>query len=249
MSAARNFGVQSYCFRNFSDNATVAKMVREIGVDSIEMCAVHANFDDVGKWKEIVKIYQDSGVAINSLGVQTFSGEDREKNWFECAVAAGAKHITAHFRIDSYEKAIASVRKMSREFGVRVGIHLHGGYMFGGQPDVVRHLVSLGAPEIGIAIDTAWAMQIGPGMGNPVKWVQDFPGKIYGVHFKDFIFERNGQWKDVVVGEGNLDLPKFVAALDETGFDGTAVIEYEAEPENPTPALKRCVERMREALG
>lgn len=248
MSAARNFGVQSYCFRNFKDNAAVAKMVREIGVDRIEVCAVHANFDNVGEWKEVVKTYQDAGVSIVSLGVQTFTGADNEKNWFECAAIAGAKHISAHFQVGTFEKAIISARKLCREFGIRVGIHLHGGYMFGGQPDVIRHLVGLGTPEIGINIDTAWAMQIGPHQGNPVKWVNDFAGSIYGIHFKDFVFERNGQWKDVVVGEGNLDLPKFVAALEETKFDGMAVIEYEADPENPTPALKRCVERMREVI-
>jgi sugar phosphate isomerase/epimerase len=42
-----------------------------------------------------------------------------------------------------------------------------------------------------------------------------------------------------------LDLPEFIKALDETGFDGMAVIEYEADVENPVPALKRCVDSMR----
>ena len=35
MSGARDFGVQSYCFRNFKDNAVVADKVLEIGLDSI----------------------------------------------------------------------------------------------------------------------------------------------------------------------------------------------------------------------
>ena len=52
------------------------------------------------------------------------------------------------------------------------------------------------------------------------------------MHYKDFLFDRRGQWSDQVVGTGNLDLPKVVAALEETGFDGPAVIEYEADPEN-----------------
>jgi len=40
-------------------------------------------------------------------------------------------------------------------------------------------------------------------------------------------------------------LQAFVDALNQNGFDGMAVIEYEADPENPTPARKRCVEAMR----
>jgi hypothetical protein len=62
---------------------------------------------------------------------------------------------------------------------------------------------------------------IGPRAGNPAGWVQKFPQSIYGLHLKDFVFGRDGAWQDVVVGEGNLDLPALLAALDEAGFDGT----------------------------
>jgi sugar phosphate isomerase/epimerase len=121
--------------------------------------------------------------------------------------------------------------------------------MFGGQPDVLRHLLELGQPQIGLNIDTAWCMQIGPDQGNPVKWAEDFKGQIYGVHYKDFVFDKNAQWNDVVVGTGNLDLPAFTKKLDEHGFDGMAVIEYEADVENPVPALTRCVQTMRQLAG
>lgn len=245
-TAAMNFGVQSFCFRNFKDNQEVAKLVKQIGVSSIELCGVHANFEDVAGFKDVVKIYSDAGVKIVSLGVQTFTGSANERNWFECAQAAGAKHISAHFKVDSYLTAVPATAKLAEEYGVRIGIHCHGGYMFGGSPDVIRHLLDLGGERIGVNIDTAWCMQVGPGAGDPVKWVRErFPGRVYGVHYKDFVFDRNGQWHDVVVGTGNLDLPAFVKALDETGFDGMAVIEYEADPENPVPALTECVQRMR----
>jgi len=249
MSTKIDFGVQSYCFRHFKDNKQVAGMVKEIGLEKIEVCAVHADFSDVDGFKDIVKTYHDAGVSIVSIGVQTFQGNDSEEKWFECIKAAGASHISAHLRIDSYEKAIAKMRKWCREYDVKIGLHCHGGYMFGGSPDELTHLVGLGGPEIGICIDTAWCMQIGPRQGNPTDWVKKFGKSIHGVHFKDFVFEKNAQWVDVVVGEGNLDLPGFVQALGETGFDGMAVLEYEADVENPVPALKRCVESMRATLG
>lgn len=245
MKKSLDFGVQSYCFRHFKDNATVAQKVRGIGLDKIELCAVHADFNQPENFQQVVDIYKKEGVSIISLGVQTFNGDEIEKSWFECAKIAGAKHISAHFRIDTYLRAIPRVREWCREYGIKVGIHCHGGYMFGGQPDVLRHLVALGTPEIGLFIDTAWCLQIGPWLGKPVEWAKEFAGRITGVHYKDFVFEQNGGWKDVIVGTGNLDLPAFVKALDEGGFDGVAVIEYEADVENPDPALKRCVESMR----
>jgi sugar phosphate isomerase/epimerase len=245
MSKALDFGVQSWCFRESKTNPEVAKKVREIGVDKVELCAVHADFNQPGAFKDVVKIYQDAGVSIISLGVETFVGDPKERNTFECAKLAGAKHISIHFRVDTFPKAIEQTVKLCEEYGIRTGIHCHGGYMFGGQPDVLEHLMKLGAPNVGVCIDTAWCMQIGPHRGNPVEWAKKYAGQIYGLHYKDFTFAPNGQWTDVVVGEGTLDLPAFVKELDHGNFDGMAVIEYEREPENPVPALTNCVKAMR----
>ena len=112
-SAAMNFGVQSYCFRNFKDNQEVAQLVKKIGVSSIELCGVHANFEDPTGFRDIVKIYRDAGVDIVSIGVQTFSGEAKERKWFVCAAAAGARHISAHFRIDSFQTAVPATAKLA----------------------------------------------------------------------------------------------------------------------------------------
>ena len=243
------FGVQSYCFRHFRDNAAIAQRVRDIGLNQIEICGIHANFERPDEFREVVHMYQEAGVSVVSIGVETFEGNKRERKLFECAALADARHISCHFRIESFMRAIPQVRCWSREFGVRVGIHCHGGYMFGGQPDVLSYLLDLGEPEIGLCIDTAWAMQIGPQAGNPVEWVKRFRGRIFGVHYKDFVFEPTGQWRDTIVGSGNLDLPAFNRALEESGFDGMAVIEYESDVEDPVPTLRRCVDSMCALLG
>jgi sugar phosphate isomerase/epimerase len=248
MSTSIPYGVQSYCFREFKDNKVVAQKVRALGLDSIELCGVHADLGDPQAVKEVTEIYRAAGVSIVSIGVQTFTGADSERAWFESAAAAGAKHLSCHFKVDSFAKAVPQVRRWSREFGIRVAIHCHGGYMFGGQEDVLTYLIELGSPEIGLCIDTAWAMQAA-GAKAPLNWARKFAGRVYGIHFKDFIFDKSGQWQDVIVGTGNLDLPAFTAALREGGFDGYAVIEYEAEPKSPDAALQRCVESMRATIG
>ncbi len=246
---AMKFGVQSYCFRHFKDNSEVARLTRRIGVERIELCGVHADFHNLKRFRDVVKTYHDTGVSIASIGVQTFTGEANERDWFECASEAGASHISCHFRIDSYLDAIPKVQALCDEFSIKCGIHCHGGYAFSGPRDVIEHLVKLGSPQIGVCIDTAWAMQTGPNHGNPVDWVRRFKDKVTGVHYKDFVFDRNAQWHDVVVGTGNLDLKAFVSALNDVGFAGSAVIEYEADVENPVPALTECVKKMRQIAG
>ena len=247
MANPREFGVQSFCFRHFKNNDDVAAKVKEIGLSAIEVCGVHANFDDPSPFQPVIDSYKNAGVDIISIGVQTFTGDDKERNWFEFAKAAGAKYISAHFRVDSYLEAIPKTMALAEEYDIKIGLHCHGGYMFGGSPDVIDHLLNLAGPRLGLNIDTAWCMQIGPRHGKPIEWVKRWSDRIYGVHYKDFIFEKNGQWQDVIVGTGNLDLPAFIAALEEAGFDGYPVIEYEADVENPVPALTKCVESMRQA--
>ncbi len=245
MAKALDFGVQSYCFREFKNNAEVAAKIREIGLDQVELCGIHADFHNPAAFGEVVKTYLDAGVAIVAFGVETFVGNEKERDVFECAAIAGARHISAHFKVDSFPQAIRQTQKLSDEFGVRVGIHCHGGWSFGGQPDVLDYLIKLGSPQVGLCLDTAWCLQIGPYMGKPVEWAKRYAGHIYGVHYKDFVFGPDAQWIDTVVGEGNLDLPAFIRALDGNGFDGTAVIEYEGDARNPVPALKKCVKAMR----
>jgi sugar phosphate isomerase/epimerase len=247
MGHALDFGVQSYCFREFKNNAEVADKIVEIGLNKIELCAVHVDFHNPGAFKDVVRTYTDKGIAIVSLGVETFVGNENERDIFECAAIAGASHISVHFKVDSFPRANKQTQKWCDEFGLRVGIHCHGGYMFGGQPDVLDHLIQLGSPQIGLCLDTAWCMQIGPRLGEPVEWVKRYAGHIHGVHYKDFVFDKTGQWSDTIVGQGNLDLPAFIRALNEANFDSMAVIEYEADAQNPVPALKQCVEAVRQS--
>ena len=63
-SAARNFGVQSYCFREFKENQKVAQLVREIGLNRLEICGIHADFNDVRSFEKIVAVYRAAGVEI-----------------------------------------------------------------------------------------------------------------------------------------------------------------------------------------
>ena len=246
-SPARDFGVQSYCFRHFKRNADVAAKAREIGVDKVEVCAVHVDFDRPETFDEAIAAYREAGVGLVSLGVETYTGDEAmARRRFEFAKKAGFRHVSAHFQADSFHTAVPQVKDLLAEYDLRLAIHCHGGYLFGGDVPTLKHLLDLGGERVGVCIDTAWCMQIGPRDGDPAKWARDhFAGRVYGVHYKDFVFETNAQWKDVVVGTGNLDLPAFVRALEETNFDGFAVLEYEADPENPVPALTECVRSMK----
>jgi hypothetical protein len=49
----------------------------------------------------------------------------------------------------------------------------------------------------------------------------------------------------VIVGEGNLSLPRLVEALRKVDFAGPAILEYEGDVQNPLPAIQQCVAAVR----
>jgi sugar phosphate isomerase/epimerase len=240
MSAAREVGVQSWCFRHFKDNAEVAAKIRELGLSRIEVCGVHADFNDPTCWAAAFAPFAAAGIEVMSLGVQTFTGDvATERNWFACAKQAGAKYISAHFKVDTFHKAVPAAIALCDEFGIKLALHCHGGYQFGGSRDVISHLLALGQGRIGLCLDTGWCLQ--SGNANPVEWAKQYGELLFGIHYKDFRFKSTGGWEDMVPGTASLDLPAFVAAVEAVGFKGYAVFEYEGSPENPMPKLHECV--------
>jgi len=243
LSAARNVGVQSWSFRHFKQIGDMLAEVKKVGVSSIELCGAHANFDDPAQHQVAIDACKAAGVQILSIGVQGFSGNAaKEKNWFEFARKAGAKYISAHFGVSTFREGTAVARALSEAYDIKVAIHCHGGYMFNGSADEISHLIELGGGRIGINIDTAWCIQSG---NDPVDWAKKFKGSVFGTHYKDFVFTPKGKWSECLIGDSALDLPTYVKTLDETGFDGFSVIEYEAEVENPGPTIAKAVQRIK----
>jgi sugar phosphate isomerase/epimerase len=236
---AKETGVQSYCYRHFKDNAKVAELVKESGLDRIELCAVHVDFNDEASFDGVIDTYKKAGVQIASIGVEGFAdNEPAERKRFEFAKKAGAKVITCSFAIDKTPGCYRTAEKLAEKYGIPLAIHNHGGRHWLGSAAVLKHVFSQTSEVIGLCIDTAWALDSGE---NPVAMAEQFADRLYGVHIKDFVFDRARKPEDVVVGTGNLDLPKLAAVLRSTQTVGSCVLEYEGDVENPVPAMKKCV--------
>jgi sugar phosphate isomerase/epimerase len=77
---------------------------------------------------------------------------------------------------------------------------------------------------------------------DPLAVARKFQDRLYGLHIKDFVFDRAGRPKDVIVGTGNLDLEGLAAFLTDIAFDGYLTLEYEGDVDDPVPATKECVD-------
>jgi inosose dehydratase len=243
MSVTNRLGVQSYCYRGIKDIPGLIAAVKKTGVDRIELCGVHVDFGRVEQHAAVVAQFRQAGIRIVSTGVNGIPADEaRARPMFDFLKTAGARHMSVSFDINAQPAAFRVAEKLADEYDVRLGIHNHGGYDWLGNLAALDWVFRQTTPRIGLALDTAWALQTGT---DVLKYVEKFGSRLHMLHLKDFVFDRAGRWQDVVVGTGNLNLPKLQEALDKAGFAGEAVIEYEGDVDNPVPALVECVKAIR----
>ncbi len=239
----KDVGVQSWCFRHFKDNAEVIAKVKECGLSKVELAGVHADFKDESKFASVIEQYRKGGVEIVSIGVQGMANKEAEEaKFFEFVKMAGAKFMSVSFDINTAPECFRTAEKLADKYDVRLAIHNHGGRHWLGNSETLRNVFSKTGPRIGLCLDTAWALDAGE---DPLKMADRFRDRLYGLHLKDFTFDKARKPKDVVIGEGNLKLGELIGKLKEVGFDGYAVLEYEGDVENPVPAVKKCVKALR----
>jgi sugar phosphate isomerase/epimerase len=239
--------MQSYCYRYFKPLPAFFEQLKSTGVSATEVCAIHANFGDPTHFADTIAQFKKAQIQIVAIGVERMTGDvEKDRPRFEFCKLAGIKNMSITFDPATFfEGKLRSVEKLADEYDVNCGIHNHGGYDWLGNSAILQYVFSKTSPRIGLHIDTAWAIDA---KQNPVEMAEKFADRLHGVHVKDFIYDRSRQPKDVIIGTGNLDLPKFMKTLKDQNFTGPLVIEYEGDVENPVPALKECAAALKKLM-
>ncbi|MBE3576580.1 MAG: sugar phosphate isomerase/epimerase [Limnochordales bacterium] len=234
-------GIQSYTFRKF-DIRTVADKLQQLGVQAAEVWDGHLPASTPpAEVESILAHFRSRGLRVCGFGVVWLRDPESARQLVQFAARLGADYLSVDFRPDDRETQQAAVAE-AQEAGICLALHNHGpGHHFGSS-ERVWQAVSGYPREMGACVDTGHYLRSGE---DPVAVIEHLGERVHAVHLKDFVDER----KEVSPGTGRLDLPAVVAALRKQGFAGTYVIEYEADPENPSPTLEPVVARLRELLG
>lgn len=236
-------GVQSYTYRNFDLEPTL-KRLQELGVKNAEFYSKHIPpASNSAQLQAILKLCKEYQVTPVAFGVQRFSKDhDANKKFFEFGKALGLKSFSADPDPDSFD----SLDKLCEEFKIAVAIHPHGP---AGKDklhrwysaEIIMAAVKDHHPLIGSCLDTGHLIrsaQLGKNL-DPAQQIRVMGKRNFGMHLKDHDNQRK---TDVVFGKGVLNVTSVLKALKEVGFKGMVSIEYEANPNDPSPDLKACVE-------
>lgn len=232
-------GIQSWCFRGLKGAPEIIAALTACGVNRLEACGIHIDLDHPA---ESLKIYRDAGITISAFGVNFFGPDEAAaRKVFEFAALAGFPAINADLSSDS----IDLVEKLCSEYGKKIAIHNHGRRHALGTVRELEALLRRTSTNVGLCLDTGWMLDSGE---DPLAVAKKFRDRLYGVHIKDFIFDRAGNAQDVISGTGVLALDDFARYLADSSFNGSLTLEYEGEPENPVPSLQACVKNINAAF-
>jgi sugar phosphate isomerase/epimerase len=241
--------IQSYTFREF-DLEPAMKRTQDLGIQYAELYQKHAPLDaNAAQIKLILKTCGDYGIKPVAWGVQSFTkNHDANKRVFEFGKALGLKAFSADPNPDSFD----SLDKLCDEYKIAIAIHPHGP-SGGGKlhrwysAEVILEAVKDHHALIGAGLDTGHlirAAQLGKKL-DPAQQVRVMGARNFGMHLKDHDNEKK---RDVVFGQGTLNVPEVLKALREVKFKGHIAIEYEANPSDPSPDVKECVAVFKEAV-
>ncbi len=250
--AGFNVGVQSYTFRNF-DLEQMLKKTKELGLKSAEFYQKHIPTDSsADALKAILKLCKEYDVTPVGFGVSGFSkNHDANKKLFDFGKAIGVNYLSADPSMDAFD----SLDKLVDEYKIAIAIHPHG--PTGGKnrhpwwsAEVIMKAVKDHHKLIGSCLDTGHLIrmeQLGEKL-DPAEQVKVMGERNFAMHLKD---HDNKKKTDVPFGDpaGVLNVSAVLKALKEVKFTGHIAIEYEANPNDPSPDMKKCVAHVKETAG
>jgi sugar phosphate isomerase/epimerase len=245
-------GVQSYTFRRFRKLEDVLPRIQELGLHFVEFFRDHVPLDssdaDINAARALCFRH---GITPIAFGVEQFTKDHQaNRRKFEFARKLGVRYLSADPSPDSFD----SLDRLVAEFGIGIAIHPHG--PAGNKmlhrwysAEVIMKAVDSHHRLIGTCLDTGHLIRCAQDPFNrkldPALQVRHMAARNFGLHLKD---HDNAAGRDVVFGRGVLNVGEVLRALRDVRFQGYISIEYEANPDNPSPDVRACLDVFKEAV-
>ena len=234
-----HLGVAGYTFRKFSIDRTLESL-QKLGIKYLSIkdfwLPLDATVEEMAVFRKKCASY---GVDPYILGPVYMSTPEQVEKAFEYARRYGAGMFIG---VPSYDVLDLVVSKV-RETGIKVAIHTHGPDLPDLFPDIRVVVEKVGDPTLGIGccMDLAHSYRYGE---DPAKDIRKYAKWIWDIHIKDVTApSKAGVAKEM--GRGGMDIPAIVKELKRIGYRGVISIEYEADEDDPVPAVAETVGYLR----
>jgi sugar phosphate isomerase/epimerase len=238
-------GLQSYSLRGYTtrgkaDLKRALSVTRDLGLHYWESYTAHVPMtNDREKVKAIKDQIEAAGIQINGYGVVHLNNNEAgNRGIFDFAKTLGVSYLSVDPTPDSFDL----LDKLVEEYGIPIGIHNHGpGHKYA-MIDTIAQAIENHSPKIGCCIDTGHILR---SKEDPVRAVEVFGNRVYGVHLKDV---KNAE-TFTILGQGDLRTVDLLKALAANKYSYCLAIEYEEKPENPFDDIKACLAQAQKAIA
>jgi len=140
-------------------------------------------------------------------------------------------------------RILTEIGRRTADLGIPVGYHNHMGALGQSPEEVARVLDAADHRYVKLELDVAHYFQAG---GDPAKAVRDNKGRLLFLHIKDVEKTDSASgYRFVELGRGRVPLPALFDALEETSFNGWAVLELDGVPDkSKTPREANAVSKV-----
>ncbi len=229
-ASASRVGIASYSLRKF-DVDQVIRIMNNLHLQKISLKSMHLPLDaETAVITSTISKMKANGLDPDSAGVIYMKSKEEADKAFKYAKTAGFKIIVG---VPDYD-LLDYVEKLVKESDIILAIHNHG-------PDGLPYPSPLMAYDkvrnrdkrMGLCLDVGHTVRAG---FDPVDVIGRVGDRIYETHMRD-VSSADKAGVSCRPGEGVIDLPAVISALNKIGYTGSYTIEYEEEENDPVAAL------------
>ncbi len=250
-------GFRTIGYRRFSADAAIHR-IAEIGYDGVEICLEHPGLEpeeiDVLRATALATVAAGAGVEIATV---SYHG-DRDPlpvRWrralqaIELTGAMGSDTLIinaprpgpdAPDLADQFLTQLERQIELAERLGVTLALEPEPGLLVHGNDDMLALIERMDSEHLRVNLDVGHAFLTEPDVPAAIRRLGDL---IVAAHIEGM---PAGEHRHLVPGEGDLDLPAVLAALDEIGFDGWLTVDLFDIADAPDEAAEASLSRMRE---
>jgi len=235
-------GLASYTLRKFKLDETLA-MTQRVGLKYICLKSFHLPLESTPTEIEAVAAkVKKAGIELYGGGVIYMNNEAEVHRAFDYAKTAGMKVIIGAPK----PELLPLINKKVQEYDIKLAIHNHGpGDKVYPTPGSAYERIKQLDRRIGLCNDIGHTLRAGV---DPSVSAEKFADRLLDVHIKD-VSASTVKGREVEVGRGVIDIPKFLKTLLKIEYSGIVAFEYEKDAEDPLAGLAESVGYVRGVLA
>jgi len=241
-------GLELYSVRNElgKDLMGTVRAVAKIGYEGVEFYSPYFGWTPEYA-KEVRKLLDDLGIKCYSThnGANSFFPENIAKAielnniiGSKIIVMASAGRVTDLAGWKKVADQLNFGAEKAKAAGLQVGYHNHQAEFRAVEGELpIKLLAKNTGSNVVLQLDVGTCVEVGY---DPVKWIEENPGRIVSVHCKDYSPEP-GKGYRVLFGEGAAPWQKIFEAAERVGGVQYYIIEQEGSEFPPLDTVERCL--------